>query len=308
LPQQPGAVAPYFSFTTLPCTIVDADTMTCVTVRGVGTNLVWSFATGAGKGIGIKTPFLTSYAPPTIVSKNYTSLGGYVGGQNALPHTSGGEVLVITGTNFGGPGQYPTTAWAISTAAGYPRRLDRIPRDLVHRGAHLVHTARDGLDVRAHLPGAGRRALELRAHVVHLAIGHLGEAREVRGVHREGVRTVGDRADGACGVHDTLVDRAGHCRDLVVSLDLYGAREVATGKAVDALDHRVDPTNDPAPQHHRCAAPEERGGRSEGHQRKEELLHGGLAGGLFQRDLGLHRVPEGLERVLERLELNLERR
>jgi hypothetical protein len=92
--------APFYRFTTAPCTVVDGDTLTCKTVRGVGSSLLWSFSDGV-KGIGIKTPFYTSYAPPTIVSKNYTSLGGYVVGQAALPHTSGGEVLVITGTNFG---------------------------------------------------------------------------------------------------------------------------------------------------------------------------------------------------------------
>jgi hypothetical protein len=49
-----------FRFTTAPCSQVDSETITCLTVPGVGTNLVWSFATGTGKGIGIKTPFLTS--------------------------------------------------------------------------------------------------------------------------------------------------------------------------------------------------------------------------------------------------------
>ena len=125
--------APFYRFTTAPCTVVDSDTMTCVTVPGVGSNLVWSFRDGLGKGVGIKTPFVTSYAPPAVLSKNYTSLGGYVVGQAALPHTSGGEVLVITGTNFGDgsgaltPGTYSVHVTFAPVVPAFSRRPPQPP-------------------------------------------------------------------------------------------------------------------------------------------------------------------------------------
>lgn len=96
----PLPVATYGSnpttFTAFNCTVtVDHYEITCYAVPGVGKNHQWQVT--VGKQVGYSGSSLTSYEEPSIVSVT-------VGVMN----TSGGDVIVVSGTNFGTDASYNT--------------------------------------------------------------------------------------------------------------------------------------------------------------------------------------------------------
>ena len=103
------------------CTQPDGTTLVCPVKPGCGASLVWAFADSLG-GVAVSTPFITHYKPPALRSAlNYTTLfpngpGHYPGDTHTSPLTEGGDILVLSGANFG-PG----------TSAGCPVSITFAP-------------------------------------------------------------------------------------------------------------------------------------------------------------------------------------
>lgn len=90
------------------CTVLSSSSAQCYTVPGVGSGLSWTLSFG-GSSIAIGQtvgPTAISYNPPVITGVTRASGSG---GLSSL-RTIGGDVIVVTGTNFGPDCNY-TSAW-----------------------------------------------------------------------------------------------------------------------------------------------------------------------------------------------------
>jgi hypothetical protein len=80
------------------CAVVDATSVMCSTVAGVGSNYVWVVTNGQASA-----PFgSTSYLPPAVVSSVFVAEAGS-DADISTPgaHTLGGDLVVFVGSNFG---------------------------------------------------------------------------------------------------------------------------------------------------------------------------------------------------------------
>lgn len=80
------------------CHVLTTNTeIACTTVPGVGAGLLWTLIVNHGEGRVVASSFPTHYLPPSIAAVDVLSTDG-------LASTGGGDVVIVTGSNFGPPG------------------------------------------------------------------------------------------------------------------------------------------------------------------------------------------------------------